>query len=92
MNNIINLDNWDVGYNKMFNQKSWEHILLGFGVIDFSNNLNIGGEALDMDKHLENVTEIIQYLKNLEINNVRETYSLPSHYQYLKDNIYDSDN
>ena len=92
ISNIINLDNWDVGYNKMFNQKSWEHILLGFGVIDFSKNLNIGGEALDMDKHLENVTEIIQYLKNLEINNVRETYSLPSHYQYLKDNIYDSDN
>jgi tryptophan halogenase len=91
ISNITNKGDWEVEYNRMFHQKSWEHIMVGFKGIDFTKNLYIGGEPINLVTQKEDIREILEHLKSLEISNSETVNEMSTHYDYLMENLYGND-
>lgn len=90
INNIRNSGDWSVGNNRLFSEISWQHILIGFNLMDYTN-ISVDGERLDIIKHKHRIDSILSDLKKRKTKNKIESQAMPSHYQYLKDNIYGND-
>jgi tryptophan halogenase len=68
---LFNLDadwRWQpaVGRDKLFNDKSWEQIVIGFNLIDMRDNIHINGKALDEDSMLSQKDDIDNILETFK--------------------------
>jgi|SaaInlStandDraft_7_1057024.scaffolds.fasta_scaffold42962_1 tryptophan halogenase len=74
-----------------FNAKSWEHILVGFNITMLDRYLRYDGDsicALSEEDSRAVIAETEKYIIDLKKHTNDEVSSMPSHYTYLKDNIY----
>lgn len=86
----IEKGDWDLELSKIFPRISWEHILVGFNIIDVSYGVQLDNQSLESYGNTvpPKAWEILDSLSNTTYLNAKEVQEMPTLYQYLKDNIY----
>lgn len=88
LTNIAEKNDWNVELNKMFSIKSWEHIVVGCGILNLGHNLNISrSQPLTLD-NTEVIDEVLHRLEDIKKFNHDRVDKMSSHYDYLAKNIY----
>jgi hypothetical protein len=88
LTNIAEKNDWNVELNKMFSNKSWEHIVVGCGILNLGHNLNISKTQPLTLEDKDVINEVLGRLDNIKKANFKEVEGMLSHYDYLEQFIH----